>query len=97
MKMIIGKPRRKKSTSTPEQAVFVLGLVLMCCMLALPLFDRGADSSFEYDAVAVMGNAVEETREEIQIPDTVDTSAEEEWSFYDYIGRLFAGLIFGEW
>lgn len=83
----------EKQTETSrfgEDAVTALGLCMLCLMLLIPV---SRDAEMADDAVAVMSTAVSdrETLREIDEP----ASAEEE-SVFDYIGELFAHLIFGE-
>jgi len=95
VKISIGKHRSSKKKSTySERIVFVVGLILMCVILLGPL-SRAESGSFEADAVLVMSVA-ESTREEVMLPQDKTTVAEKKWSFYDYIGELFANMIFGE-
>ncbi len=96
MKITIGKSKtQQKHTDGTEKFIFVLGLMLMCAMLAFPLWKEDGDS-FSSDAVAVMGTVSDESAEVIKMPENTSASTEERWSFYDYIGELFAGLLFGE-
>ncbi len=96
MKITIGKSKtQQKHTDSTEQFIFALGLMLMCAMLVFPLWRKDSDS-FSSDAVAVMGNMSDESAEVIKTPENTSASTEERWSFYDYIGELFAGILFGE-
>ena len=45
-------------------------------------------------AVEAQGTIPDGKREELVTPS--NTEFEEEWNFYDYIGELFAGLLFGQ-
>ena len=81
-------------------AVFVLGAAAVCVMLTLPLLPSSAEPRavpLEETAVMVMSGAVQTSelpeREELVMPSNAE---EEEWNFYDYIGELFAGLLFGQ-
>lgn len=84
-------------------AVFILGAAAVCVMLAVPMLSLplGESSAMRDEAaVTVMSSAIEvetspktEEREELVAPSNAKT---EEWSFYDYIGELFAGLISGQ-
>ena len=70
-----------------EDAITAIGLCAVCLMLLVPVSRDLPD-----DAVAVMSTGVEELRE-------IDEPAlyqPEDDSVFDYIGRLFAGLLFGE-
>lgn len=76
-----------------EDAVTAVGLCMLCLMLLVPV---SRDAKIADDAVAVMSAAVETEREtlrEIDEPASADTG---ETSVFDYIGELFAHLIFGE-
>lgn len=91
-------------------AVFVFGAAAVCAMLALPMLSlpfeldlepgQGKTSPTRNEvAVTVMSSGVEtitqtQEREELVAPSNAES--EEEWSFYDYIGELFAGLISGQ-
>ena len=109
-KITIGRTRKKskagefrESASRAADAVFVLGAAAVCVMLALPM-TRGIESPEEpvrQAAVMVMSSAVQgqvqspETGEREELARPSNTQIEEEWSCYDYIGELFAGLISG--
>ena len=75
-----------------EDAVTALGLCMLCLMLLIPV---SRDAKMADDAVAVMSTAVSgrETLREIDEPASADTAED---SVFDYIGELFAHLIFGE-
>ena len=109
-KITIGRTRKKSKTeefrasaSRTADAVFVLGAAAVCVMLALPMMRDSEPDTARWDeaAVMVMSGAVQGQaqapqageREELARPS--NTEIEEEWSFYDYIGQLFAGLISG--
>ncbi len=107
-KITMGRTRKKSKAedcgkcaerSRTVDAVFVLGTAAVCVMLALPMLNV---SSPEEDdaAVMVMSGAVEpqtmEKREREELIAPSNTEMEEEWSFYDYIGELFAGLLSGQ-
>lgn len=99
-KITVGRTRKKSNTGTVSaaDAVFVFGAAAVCVMLTLPLLTVSGESvpPSEESAVMVMSGAVMNTgtpeREELAAPSGIE---EEEWSFYDYIGELFAGLISG--
>ena len=86
--------------SHAADAMFVLGAAAVCVMLALPMLSMSAEepSAMAEDvAVMVMSTGAEQSpqeREELAAPSNAQT--EEDWSFYDYIGELFAGLISGQ-
>lgn len=91
-------PRFRTGTA---DMVFVLGAAAVCVMLALPMLPAEHTVPREEAAVMVMSGAVQGTastdaveKEELIAPS--NTEFEEEWSFYDYIGELFAGLISGQ-
>ena len=93
MKISVGKHKiTKKKTAYPERIVFMLGILLMCAMLIAPLLRAGEDH-FSADAVLVMSDP---EREKVMLPEDKSASAEKKWSFYDYIGEIFAELLFGE-
>ncbi len=93
MKISVGKHKKTQNNSTyPEKIVFTVGIVLMCAILLSPL-SRVEENPFAEEAVLVMSAA---DKEKIMIPDDKAASSEKKWSFYDYIGELFANLIFGE-
>ena len=111
-KISIGRTRKKSKEenctggagySRAADALFVFGAAAVCVMLTLPLLPASAERTFPEDtaAVAVMsdavqsGNADPQEREELAAPSGFGAE-EEEWSFYDYIGELFAGLISGQ-
>ncbi len=101
-KITVGRKRntdahRVDSYRREGNILFAVGIAVMCIMLILPMTGKDtAVNSFGEDAVAVMSNGVvNEAREELARPDK-DTSAQEEWSIYDYIGQMFAELIFGD-
>ncbi len=98
MKIIVGKvkKREEKDCVSAEKFVFALGIILMCIILIAPLVKSGTDS-FESEAVMVMNLSTSENAEKIELPEHKGTLAEDKWSFFDYIGELFAGLLFGEW
>lgn len=70
----------------------MLGQTVVCVALAVSILYVPPKNSNE--TVAVMSGAVvgEREREELERPSSAEV---EEWSFYDYIGELFAGLISG--
>lgn len=93
MKMIIGKRENPQSKTTHQEGiVFVVGIILMCALFFAPLW-RVESDPFEGEAILVMAGG---EREEVKLPDNRAASTEEKWSFYDYIGELFADLIFGD-
>ncbi len=73
-------------------AVFVLGTVAVCAMLTLPMISAETTEGMRDDTaiVAVMATV---SKEEVFTPSNAKT---DEWSFYDYIGELFAGLLSGQ-
>ena len=107
-KMTIGRMRKKSTDAIPAaadtksscrrtaDAVMIFGAAAVCAMLALPLRTlpdpEERDISSGETAVMVMSPAVQ-PKEEVIAPSNAE---EEEWSFYDYIGELFAGLISGQ-
>ncbi len=111
-KMMIGRPRKKSIVEAPKEengyrrtanAVMVLGAAAVCGMLALPMVSEPISSEPirtnprpEETAVMVMSGAVQGTRPEKEEVIAPSNAEEEEWSFYDYIGELFAGLISGQ-
>ena len=70
----------------------VLALML-CLMLLLPV-SRDAERAEE--AVMVMSTAAAESRESLREIDEPALAAPEEESVFEWIGELFAHLIFGE-
>ncbi|MGN1346760.1 MAG: hypothetical protein ACI4V1_08235, partial [Eubacteriales bacterium] len=98
------KSKRREDANGAEEmpaadAVFVLGAAAVCVMLAFPMLsaDRTSEKP-ENTAIMAMSSAVETAesaeREEVVAPS--NTAPEEKWSFYDYIGELFAGLLSGQ-
>ena len=99
-KLSIGKGRKtteKNGNDSGKEAriFFVIGCVLVCFML-IPAVGTDKSIRNNYDtAIPVISGAVE-SREELEEP-TKDTSTEtKEWSVYDYIGQMFAELLFGD-
>lgn len=108
-KISIGRARKKSKEEMISRvgghgraadAVFVFGAAAVCVMLTLPLLPSSAEPRslpLEETAVMVMSGAVQTAempeREELLMPSNAE---EEEWNFYDYIGELFAGLLFGQ-
>ena len=101
-KLSIGKSRRncEKENITPEndkeaKMFFVIGCILVSLML-IPSVDTANNDYTEGDtAVQVLSSAVEAVDEIKQ--STEDVSAESKtWSVYDYIGQMFAQLLFGD-
>ena len=92
MKIYVGKHKKTQTKSAySEKIVFTIGIILMCAMLLSPL-SRAEENPFAEEAVAVISIM---EREKVMIPDDKTASVEERWSFYDYIGELFAEIIFG--
>lgn len=96
-----GRPSAMPVRREAADAVFVFGAAAVCVMLALPMVAEERPAPREEPAVMVMSGAVEAQgtipdgkREELVTPS--NTEFEEEWNFYDYIGELFAGLLFGQ-
>ncbi len=89
-------PEIQKQNETVRQptadAVFLVGAVAVVVMLALPMLSAETEKTVWDDdaAVAVMATV---GKEEVYAPSNADT---DEWSFYDYIGELFAGLLSGQ-
>jgi len=80
---------KTESVRFGEDAVTAIGLCAVCLMLLIPVSRERTEPA---DAVAVMSTGVEEIR-------SIDEPAlyqPEEESVFDYIGRMFAGLLFGE-
>ena len=93
MKICVGKyKKQRQGNAFPERIVFILGIILMCAVLIAPM-SKAEDDPFVHEAVLVMSSV---DKEEIMLPDDEATLSEKKWSFYDYIGELFANLIFGE-
>ncbi len=80
------------TTSTTASSGLMLGQTVVCVALAVSMLYVPPKTSNE--TVTVMSSAVvgECEREELERPSSAEV---EEWSFYDYIGELFAGLISG--
>ena len=98
-KLTVGKRRDTVVNATDHSregnSLFILGIAVICVMLSLPMVHGKSTENMSYDdAVPVMSSGVAE-REELNKPDR-DTSANERWSIYDYIGEMFADLIFGD-
>ncbi len=77
---------------TAADAVFLVGTVAVCAMLALPMLSAETRTIPE-DGEAVVAVMTTVGKEEVFTPSNAVT---EEWSFYDYIGELFAGLLSGQ-
>ena len=82
-----------RRTGKMSGILFALGVLAICTVLILPM--RGKDDPLpEQDAVAVMklesGENTE--REKLAEPEQI-TSTEPEWSIFEYIGELIAGLL----
>ncbi|MBQ2727206.1 MAG: hypothetical protein IJF78_16005 [Clostridia bacterium] len=99
----VGKVRGKSKKEEPvrerdgsrfgEDAVTAIGLCAVCLMLLVPV---SRDTAPQSDAVAVMSTNAGEYREVLQEIDEPASAASAEDSVFDYIGRMFAGLLFGE-
>jgi hypothetical protein len=80
--------------SREGRMLYILGIIVICVMLTLPMMTEKPVDNVSYDdAVQVMSGGVEgmdDKRDE-----DMNTSTEEKWSLYDYIGEMFAELIFG--
>jgi len=101
-KITVGKTRKSNVAVTSDHHregnfLFAVGIVVMCIMIALPMRNTNKTNSYNLsDATPVMSSGVMNIeREELSKPDKV-TSAEDKWSIYDYIGEMFADLIFGD-
>ncbi len=106
-KITVGRTRKKSKVYERSEdsgrhraadAVFIFGAAAVCVMLTLPMLPlSGRSAPPEEAAVMVFGTAVQNgqgtEREELAAPSAAE---EEEWSFYDYIGELFAGLLSGQ-
>lgn len=93
MKISVGKHKKTKTKyAYSEKIVFTVGIILMCAILLSPL-SRAEENPFAEEAALVMSTS---EREKVIIPEDKAASSEKRWSFYDYIGELFASLIFGE-
>ena len=84
---------RKEVSRFSEDAVTAIGLCAVCLMLLVPV---SREASPVPDAVAVMSSGVEGYREVLRETDEPVSADSEEESVFDYIGRMFAGLLFGE-
>lgn len=99
----VGKVRGKSNKEEPvleravsgfsEDAVTAIGLCAVCLMLLVPV---SRDVPAQPDAAAVMSTAVTGYREVLREIDEPASAASEEESVFDTIGRMFAGLLFGE-
>lgn len=105
-RITVGTVREKSNNETKEQpvlyksgfgedAVTALGLCMLCLMLLIPV-SRDVDSGMTEDAVAVMSTNVSDAREVLREIDEPASADPGEDSVFDYIGELFAHLIFGE-
>lgn len=98
-RLTVGKKQRS-TVEVPDHSregnfLFILGTVVICVMLSVPMMNIYKAEYVTYDdAVPVMSSGIEE-REETAKSD-LNTSAAEKWSIYDYIGEMFADLIFGD-
>jgi len=99
----VGKERTKSKTAEPsrerevskfsEDAVTAIGLCAVCLMLLVPV---SRDTAPQPDAVSVMSTGVYGYREVLQEIDEPASADSEDDSVFDAIGRMFAGLLFGE-
>ena len=104
MNIIIGKsrnrtaePDKERSYDVAMRVTFTLGIVMLCAFLVYPMFQAQKERVSGGAAIAVMSGGMEETREELVMPDEAGEDVmSEKWSFYDYIGDFFAYLIRGE-
>ena len=83
----------KRTSGFGEDAVTAIGLCMLCLMLLIPV-SRDAERAEE--AVMVMSTGVSQTRESLREIDEPALAAPGDESVFDWIGELFAHLIFGE-
>ena len=70
--------------------LFTLGVIAICTALILPM-SRKEPPQPPVDAVSVMSLGTSE-KEKLAEPEKI-ASAEPEWSIFEYIGELIAGLL----
>jgi len=95
-RITVGKERRKSNppqvterNTFREDAVTALGLCAVCLMLLVPV---NREVQKPDNAVAVMSGNVDGVLREADEP---TLSVESDDSVFDYIGRMFAELLFG--
>lgn len=98
-RITVGKERRKSNApqvternTFREDAVTALGLCAVCLMLLVPV---NREVQKPDNAVAVMSSSVDGYREVLREADEPALSVESDDSIFDYIGRMFAELLFG--
>ncbi len=85
--------RQRERSRFSEDAVTAIGLCAVCLMLLVPV---SRETPPQPEAVAVMSTNVTGYREVLQEIDEPASAPAEDDSVFDYIGRMFAGLLFGE-
>ena len=92
--MKIGVERRsaesKENSGKTYGILFTLGVIAICAALILPM-SRKEPPQPPADAISVMSLGTVE-KEKLAEPEII-ASAEPEWSIFEYIGELIAGLL----
>ena len=101
----VGKTKETRENSGFEWAMMTLGLAAVCFVIVTAVTWRenisNTGSAFEKEAVSVASIEIETIdtacREKLTAPEKPDMyTSTGERSIFDYIGELFAELIFGE-
>ena len=98
-RLTVGKKQRS-TVEEPDHSregnfLFILGTVVICVMLSVPMMNIHKAEYVSYDdAVPVMSSGVTD-RDDTDKAD-LNTSTAEKLSIYDYIGEMFAELFFGD-
>ena len=98
-RLTVGKKQRNtlevSDHSREGNILFILGTVVICVMLSVAMMNINKAEHVSYDdAIPVMSSGVEGMYDKSD--EDMKTSTEEKWSVYDYIGEMFAELIFGD-
>lgn len=99
----VGSPRKKSDAphtqpnKTEYKLLSILGIFAVCICLIIPMNRKNSVTSPSDEIIAVMkleGASDSEggTKDKLTRPD-VSTSADSEWSIFEYIGEAVASLI----
>ena len=87
-------------TNKTNMFLFVLGALLICTSLIIPMIRRSPDTL--HDSVAVISDAVYESesdsseiKRENLVPHDRPASAEDDFSIFEYIGEAISSLLTG--